>query len=307
MVIVEQSVAAVEQMTVILNLVHRMPGTRVKADISTVETKADKELLRLTKDVLGAESYKAIRAHKGDTAAQMRAWSLPSMLRNGMYLMPLTLVEKATQYLEKRQVEYLALVQTFMAEYRDESEDGIIPRARRRLADQFDESNYPDSTELENMFGISWRLLTFSTPTKLRSISRQLYEAEKQKAVEAGKELLESVRVLLRAEMKKLVDHMVDMLTPRTDGKRRGFHDTLTENLAEFLETFEHRNIVKDDDLTKLAGKAADLLKGVDVELLREDDDVRKSVHDDFEKLKGQLDKLVAERPKRAISFTDEE
>jgi hypothetical protein len=75
--------------------------------------------------------------------------------------------------------------------------------------------------------------------------------------------------------------------------------------MADFLQTFEARNIADDKELKILVGKAKDLLKGADPEILRDDEAARRQVRDGMAEIKETLDKLVVERPARMISFED--
>ena len=65
------------------------------------------------------------------------------------------------------------------------------------------------------------------------------------------------------------------------------------------------KNIADDKELKTLVGKAKDLLKGVDPEILRDDEAARQQVHAGMAEIKETLDKLVVERPTRMISFED--
>jgi hypothetical protein len=77
------------------------------------------------------------------------------------------------------------------------------------------------------------------------------------------------------------------------------------EKVNDFLETFKARNLTGNERLQALVDKAKGLLKGVDAESVKADDEFRKRVCDRFSELKSTLDGMIVTKPTRRIVLED--
>jgi hypothetical protein len=111
----------------------------------------------------------------------------------------------------------------------------------------------------------------------------------------------------MRVKFAEIVEHWLDRLTPSPDGKKKVFKETMVGNLKEFIQNFADLNITDDAALEKLVGQAQSLVAGKSVDALRKDDAVRASVQDGMAKLKEMTDKMLTDRPNRAIAIIDDE
>lgn len=282
--------------TVVLMLELGRLGTRAKVNTDDVEVDTDKDMLHVSKDILTSLELKAISAHDYAVRAYVKARSLPSYLKGGFYLVPVRSLEDIDAQLVALQAEREGLVDTFLAAY-----PGCVESAKERLGSLYRSGDYPAVSKVQATFTWRARYMTFSTPSSLKGISKALYEREAEKAQSEMRAAVDDIKLLLRAELKGLVDHMVERLTPDTDGKPKIFRGSLVGNVKQFLDLLDGRNVVEDVDLSALASQARALLDGVDSDTLRKDEALKGAVAVGFEKLKAALDPLVAAKPRRMI------
>jgi len=280
----------------------RKPGNTRKLSASFVEVDADKELISAQKTLLSSEHLKTIDHYDGEIRRYLYSHCLPSLFKDGVYLVPIGMVEeveaKLNAFAEKRQQLVLAFLEVYPA---------LIEDAKNRLRAAFSLSDYPPAERLERMFRMEWRYVAFSVPGTLRTVSKELFKKEQEKAANAWTETLEEVRTLLRTHMAEMVSHMVERLSGNdSKGKPKVFKNTLVSNMTEFLNAFDARNLTDDAELAQIVSKARHLLSGVDAQTLRTSQALRTSLRDGFCTLQGTLESLVIARPSRAFSFTEE-
>ena len=278
-------------------------GVRAKMDASKVDAgDMDKAMLHVSKDILQSDELQAIYRHAAEIRSFVKARSLPSLLRGGIYLVPVAGIPGIEEGLESMKVVRRGLIEKFMEAY-----PKLVEDARVRLGEHFDEADYPTPAMVKKAFSLDIRYLTFSTPSSLKNVSSALFEREQKKAERAWAVAHDEIITLLRAEFKKLVDHMADRLSVGEDGKKKVFRDTAVSNLASFMDTFDPRNVCNDADLSEMVKKARALLSGVDAETLRSNDQLRAHTQEQFSKMSETLGTMVTAKPSRLISLSEEE
>lgn len=305
--------------TVCYQLHVKMPGLRRKADKSMVDMQgADADMMGLSKTIVDSDEYRAIQRHIRYMKAFLVANALPSpVFKGGVYQLPIPLVENVAERIETMKGEFQEIVTSFVNAYEGAGllGDGT-PRtwrqslkelARERLGPQFNEDDYPDAEKIRNQFSIETCFLDTDVPTKLRSISPTIFEAEKLRAQQRWQSVEEDAKILLRSEMKRLIDKMAESLGETEDGRKKSFRQSNVDRLSEFLSNAPFRNVINDQQLDELVNVAKRFLDGVDVESVRKDDKYRNVVRESFETIQGRLNPLVTDSPQRLISFGDEE
>ena len=230
----------------------------------------------------------------------MRRRCLPSFFKSGFYLLPIKLVEEIDERLKDYTARRNELVEQFLAVYPKRVEE-----IRESLRSLFNEADYPPIEQLRPAFYATTRYLTFSTPSTLRGIKKEIFEREKEKSEKFWSEATVEVQNALRESMAELVSHMVDRLTSDGDGKPRRIRESMFGKMNEFLDLFQKRNVADDAEMEKLVLTARSLMRGVDAEILKKDLDARESVRTGFTKVKESLDSMLEERPRRRIVFED--
>lgn len=278
------------------------PSLKVKGqtDDTVVLVAADKKMLHVGKDILQSKELQAINHVGMELRAHIRARAVPQeVLRDGTYMLPLELIEKTTDRIEEFRAQFAEKVKVFVEAY-----PGLVASAQQRLRGAFNPQDYPPASHVAQAFYIETTWLTLEVPGSLKGVNRALYEREKKKAEKTWAEATDKIRDALRLGFAELVGTMADRLDVNADGKKKVFRNTLTEHINDFLETFEARNVVQDSDLSMLVAKAKELMKGVDVEQLRDDEALRKRVKEGFDKINTKLEPMV--KGLRDISFEDE-
>jgi len=274
-------------------------GNRRKADISLIETDADKRRLGLSKQLIQAEEYDAIKSYFGELRQWIYARTVPSFFKDGFQLASLEAVETIEARMRKALNDDLPpLVNALVKEY-----PGKVALAELALGSQFRNSDYPTSTELAQQFGITWNWIAFTTPEALPPELRAAEEEKMKKQIsDAGEQIIDAMRTALA----ELIAHAVEKLTPGPDGKPKIFRDSLIGNITDFIETFPSRNFMGDADLAALVTKAKTVLEGAgDPDRLRKFSSVREQTAAAFKEIQGTLDTMIETRKARQFDLSD--
>lgn len=292
---------ALYKRAVLLSLELRKLGNRRKVPTGAVTVDAEKRLLAVSKKLLDSDEMDAISKLDGDIRQFAYSRCLESPFRAGVYFLPVELIAEVHAALEAYQAGRAKAVEKLCESY-----PALKAMAAQELRVLFNERDYPSVDKVRAAFRMTWQYQAVHTPRVLEQISPALFAAESEKARQQIAEASAAIRDALRQGLAELVTHMVDRLTPGTDGKSRIFRDSLVGNFADFLRTFEARNITDDGELSKVAAQARQLLAGVDPAVLRQNAGTRDAIRDGMSQIKQQLDTMLADKPERQITFEEE-
>jgi hypothetical protein len=276
---------------------HRLGNSR-KVSTSKIDVDADKSMLHVNKNLLDAREYDAIKTHDGKTRAWLTTRALPSMFKEGVFRVPNTLVAEVDDYLAERAAERTALVEKFRQVYTKRVTEAIA-----RLNGLANINDYLTADHAADKFGLEWRYVSFSTPDSLKNLREGLFQREREKLAKSVADAAEEIKTVLRVQMAALVKRMVVQLTPNKEGKKKKIYDSLVGNVADFLATFNARNLANDSQLQALVDQARRAIAGVSPELLRESDGIRESVQTGFVAIQTELDKMIVDKPARQFDF----
>jgi hypothetical protein len=263
-------------------------GNRRKVSLAKVEVDADKAMLSMSKRLLQSPELKAINAIDSEASEFLSDLTVPAFFKPGIHLVPLKLVAKVDAKLTDLKARRQVAVDEFVKVY-----PTAIEEMRTVLREMFNPADYPSAEELRRQFAFSWRYLNLGAPQALQSVSAKLFNEQRDQIAAQVNEAAVEIRNMLRGTMAELVNHMVDRLTPDADGKPKMFRDTLVERFNTFLENFELRNVTNDAELQKLVAEAKNLTKGVDADVLRNDEARREQVVKGIEAIKSSLSGMV--------------
>lgn len=274
---------------------------RLDSDSTAIETEVDRDALHISKELFEAPELQACYAYMSALKAQVRAYSAPAKhLRGGMYMVKTAAIPAMRGILEKAKGEFAPIVSEFANVVnlrRDE--------ARVRLGPAFDAADYPNKEQVLGAFSIEWDWLTLATPSALKRISQEFFDQEKEKAESSFKHAVKNIEGLLLADIKKMVDRVVDRLTPDATGKKKIFRDSLVTNAKEFVSTFTFRNVSDSIALDAEVARLAKLLDGADPELLRSNDKIREDIALGFKQVQLSLDSMMEAAPERAFNLAE--
>lgn len=296
---------------VILALTAKLIGVRRKVHTASVindDLDVDRERIKISKVILDCDELDAIRTHTAHIRDYVRSRAVPcEWVKDGMYLVhvhaassvhdDLVAMTQGVGYAGYCKCKPLnQLIQSFAEKYTERVEEEKL-----RLGELFNPLDYPDPEEISEM-GVTWRFISFGPAEELQQVSAQLFEEERRKAEIQWAEALDQARALLRAEMKALVDHMVDRLKVEPGQKPKIFRNSLVHNMDEWLQNFSLRNIANDAQLQELVTRARQIMMHVpSADALRNDEALRSNVAQQMTEIKNTLDGLVLEQPSRVI------
>ena len=285
------------------NVRRAVPRSAVRVDSVQDGGAPDKAMLAVGKDLVDSDELRAIESYDASTKAWLGSRAVPDeLLRNSAFRVSVDALADVYEYLERRSKDRKPLVKVFRAAY-----PGLVKAARERLGALWSPAQYPDVALIEQAFSFSWRVVEIGVPgEKLRSVSRALFEKEREKAESAWSNAVGQINEALAKGMAQVVGHLAEKLGGGDERPKR-LRESAVKHVAEFLDTFDQRNLTKNADLADLVDKARKLLSGVDAKMLRGDAAVRGAVARGFADVKAGLDKMLEDRPARAITFSDEE
>lgn len=292
--------ARLYERTMCLSLSITRFGLSRKASMEKVSVRADKKLLTMSKRLLRSKNYGFLSTEATRIRDVLRDIALPSMFKSSTYLVPIDLVETVEERLNESKIVFEQHVAAFVEEY-----PAAVEKIREDLGDLYDAKNYPPSEVVLAAFSFEWQYVSFDVPGRLRTISKALFESEREKQAAKLRMAGDEVRMVLREGAAALVAAMAERLKPTEDGKKRALRESTVQRLQEFLATFDLRNVTDDGELATVVEQAKLAMRGIDVEQLRADDDLRKRVLSSFEQVSASLDPLIVNRRTRAISLED--
>lgn len=260
----------------------------------------DQAFVHVTKDIIHSKELSNVRKQTTAIRKFVSSNSVPSFLRGGMYLVRVDAIEDVDAQLLRMKGTLRGLIELFIAAY-----PGLIVEAQAKLGALFRPGDYPTVEQVREAFTWDLRLLTFSTPSTLQHISQALFEREKLKMVKDVESAAEDIKLLLRAQAREILDHVVERLTPGEDGKPKVFRKSLVGNAVDFLKSFNARNVVDDRELAAIMAQVGTMLEGVDAGQLRKEEGLREAVRAKATEIRERLDTMVSDRPKRDISLEE--
>jgi hypothetical protein len=181
----------------------------------------------------------------------------------------------------------------------DEQYAELRSTAQSRLGSLYDANDYPDS--LHGLFDVEWDFPAFEPPDYLRQLSPELYQQECQRVQARFDEAVRLAEEAFTSELANLVSHLTERLAGNDDGKPKVFRDSAVANLTEFFERFRHLNLRSDAQLDELVDQAQRVVRGVEPQQLRDNQQLRQHVATELSVVQSALDGLLVDRPRRNI------
>ena len=208
----------------------------------------------------------------------------------GHRLLPTAQYFKYHEQMTAMQNEYESLVDTFLRDY-----DNEIINAQLKLGDLFDPFEYPTADSLRAKFG--FRLSYIPLPDvgdfrvdvgneatdQLRTEYQSFYAKQLKTAMDdVWKRVYEKLSNM--SERLDYTDEYVDEVytdkngNTRTRTKNKGaktFRDTLVSNVTDMVELLNVCNVTGDSQMSAMANKLDEALRGITPDALREDQHLR--------------------------------
>ncbi|QGJ68698.1 Hypothetical protein PBC10988_3590 [Planctomycetales bacterium 10988] len=238
-------------------------------------------------------AYKAVTAIRSQATSYWKGSSLP-FPEAGIWLIRQEAIGEFDQKMARFREELAAAVAELDQQY-----DELKEAAQVRLGELFHAGDYPAS--LIGMFAIEHDYPSVEPPNYLQQLEPELYQQECQRVQARFEEAVQLAEQAFIEELSKLVEHLYERLSGQVDGKPKIFRDTAISNLTEFFERFRQLNIHSNAQLDALVDQAREIVSGVRPHQLRENDTLRDRIAGQLSEVRGSLDDLLVDRPRRNI------
>jgi len=219
-----------------------------KGDLSKVEVEAEKSRLSLHKRIAQCEEYDKCVAIATSVRKDIREkWGFPTVvLRDGVYIIPIELVEEVKEYIEEKKAEFNSWRDRFIKKY-----TRLIEEDRVRLGILFSESDYPSPEEMARKFYVYYRFFEINDlPIGLEERQKELEEEYKQ------------LQYFLRKGMLEIFQTVLNCLGTTPSGRKGGIKEKTFERLCFLLDVFGKRNITEDKELADIVDKMKAIFEG---------------------------------------------
>ena len=260
----------------------------------------DQDWLRGRKSLVDQNIIKPPRRTIDRARKFLESSALPSPIES-LTLVNRDSIERIDERLKELEKEFWEEVATV-----DQTFTSAKEHARRILEPDglWSSQDYP--RDIRKKYKFSWQYFALDTPARSQILTPEVYAREKEKFTALMQETQDLAIMTLRSELQGLVAHMVERLEPNEDGAPKKFKDSLVGNFYRFFETFEERNLFRDQDLESLVNEAKRALQGVTPDSLRDATTVRQNIRNQMETVKKKVDQAVVSI-KRQLIFDNEQ
>ncbi|QGJ71768.1 Hypothetical protein PBC10988_34770 [Planctomycetales bacterium 10988] len=238
-------------------------------------------------------AYKAVTAIRSRAVHYWKSISLP-FPEPGLRLIRQTAIDE----FDYRMSEYRGDLEEAVAEL-DQHYEELRSAAQRRLGELFNSADYPPS--LIGMFAIEHDYPSVEPPAYLRQLNSALYTQECQRMQSRFEEAVQFAEQAFIEELSKLVEHLHERLSGQVDGKPKVFRDSAVTNFTEFFDRFRSLSVRSNEELDAFVAQAQSILRGVQPHQLRDNDSLRDRIAGQLSEVRGSLDDLLVDRPRRNI------
>lgn len=258
---------------------------------------ADPARFKHAKQIIVSGEYDAIAELQNETKAWCLARSMPSCILPGLFAVSVDEVANVTARLEASKANLAPRVEALVKAW-----PRLVENARLALNGSFNAADYLPAERVPSKFDITYNWLQLDVPEGLPPEIRKQEEAKLRKQFEdAQKEIIEALREGFAA----LVDHAVDKLSTKPGEKQKIFRDSLVENFTEFFDTFNARNLMQDEELSKVVAQARNIMGGIGAQTLRESGRARQTVVQKLTEVQAVMDTLLTERKSRKFDLAE--
>jgi len=185
----------------------------------------------------------------------------------------------------KIQDEFFDAVGEFLPKYPE-----LVEASRQRLGDTWKAEDYPPTSAIRRKFSFSTDVYPIPDSEDFRvSLSEEEMEAIKEELTALTENRLSSAM----EELWKRLHQKVARMAERLSDPENKFHDTLISNLKEMTKRIPHLNLTDDVELDKLTTEIAYKLCAVSPKELRKEEDTRKAVSGEAEKILRRMEEYA--------------
>ncbi len=267
----------------------------------------ESKMLSASKKIIQSDEYNKIVSKDGFAARWLADHSVPSILKKGVYLIPVSFVDMVNEYMEAYKTERQdVLVPAFLEVYFDQAytarEMFYLTTGGSQL---FDALEYPTVEKMATLFSVETAYISFDVPSQLQHISEELFRRERERVEQAWNQAEDAINQLLVQECAELVQGLQTALKGLNDGTLKKFRDANVENLREWSALFlQARNVTNNEELENVVRNIQATLQGVERDDLKHDrSSLRQYVQSALSQAQIELKGMVENAPERLIQF----
>lgn len=251
-----------------------------------------------------AAEIKTIAALYSQTRQWLAARALPSAMRSGVYLWPVTMVPEAMAYLEAARGSLGPLVDDLARSW-----DGYVAADMQALAGVASAQDYPAAEALPSSYSIAWLVFEAAAPGALARVDTAAYEAARASAAAVWDDALAQGLRALSSELDGLLGHLAERLAPGADGRQRTFHASTVTALDEWAELYRGRSqVIQSPDLDAVVERVRSMMLGVDADALRGSESLRERIAERATEIRQAIaDAAVSVAPARKLTIMEDD
>ena len=259
---------------------------------------ADSKAGKVHKDLMcGTSLAKDIELY----VAKCRLWNYEQTLPwqdRGARLLPTSMFMQYKAEMNRRETRFKAMVGSFVPNF-----EAAKQTASNYLGAMFNEADYPHAEDIARKY--RWSLVVSPIPEsghfcidvpakeleEVRlscdsDVERRLAEAMRKPWEDLHKLLCGMSGKLEEVEVPTELDENGELIKP----KQKRFYDTFISNAVEMCDLLRHLNVTNDPKLEEARRKLEQVVRGVDVEDVKESIAVRSQVKNKLDTILGQFD-----------------
>lgn len=242
-------------------------------DEVNVSKNADGKASRVNKNLLaGVPQLEEINSY----AAAVRNWVYSQTLPwsdYGTRIIPTGAYFAFHAELTRRQAEFEQMVNDFVRLY-----PTLISAQAFKLGQMFNRDEYPKPEFVAERFSIQIAYSPVPDAGDFRvDVGAEGLRDLQERYEKVANSRLEMAMGDVRSRLLKALEHLSDRMEDDGD-KRKRFSSSILESFADTLASVRQLNLTRDDVLDSMAKEAEHVVKGLDVDDLREDPECRKDV-----------------------------
>jgi len=253
--------------------------------------------VRASKRIVKSEAVSDMRKLNYRVRAMLSKYSLNSLFRPGVYVVPIENVETVDTFIQEAIVDMVGIREKLFGEW-----DDVIADAKERLGDLFDVNDYPSADKASAEFDMTYRYTSIATtPSMLQHIAADIYEQDLERTRKETEKELEAFRSSLRVTLLEIVDNMRKTLM-KPDGEKRVFGQRFFKRLDEFMEGFDTKNLSDDGELAAIVKQLKSVANGTDVTALKSDETLQGHLNEQLEGITHAMASMIQDDG-RMINF----
>lgn len=228
---------------------------------------ADSDVVILKKTLIKQDAMAQVRSCRIALRSHWLSNTLP-WGDGGIRVLPSDRYQVFVKKFRELKADYIASVEAFCKEY-----PKMKLEARRRLGKLYDDDDFPTIDSIRRRFDCEFNFVPIPDAGDFRV---HLSEAEKK---ELGKDIERQVTSHAQGAMKALVLQLketIEMLAARMKEDDPGLRKSLVENVNKMAAEMTAFNFEDDKQVEAFKKAAETLVKGVDIDVLKEDKKARK-------------------------------